>query len=161
MQQSSKNEQEPQLSLLEQAESYLKEFGFPYSYLENQPTIQCPLATTSSNYTVYFHMNKLETVLTLFIRLHLKVNDRRKLMVVDLLNRINRRLLFGNMFLDNEDGEICLATSHLSCTKQMTNEEVKILFMTGCNTIDDLWGPINMVAFGDMEPALAIANYKA
>lgn len=57
--------------------------------------------------------------------------------ILPVINNINRKLLFGNFFVDPEDGELAFRMTASVDNRSINDTMVAVMMSTGLNTIDD------------------------
>ncbi|MEP7347744.1 MAG: YbjN domain-containing protein, partial [Gemmatimonadaceae bacterium] len=131
--------------------------GYRYQQIDAQSlivTLRCERAV----YGVFFGANDSTNLVRLTTSYGSTVPEDRRVAIAEAVTRINARFSFGNFDLDFEDGElrfrIGIDVEDGLLSEQMVNN------MLGCalQAMDRFHPALMRIAFGDVEPAAAIAE---
>ncbi len=83
------------------------------------------------------------------------VPEGRRTAVLEAINRINYRLIYGNFELDLSDGELRIRTV-VESDAEIPDSMMERAFHSNLSTADKFFGPIIGIAFGNISPEIVL-----
>ena len=135
--------------------NFFKKNNFCFEVDENETTISTKFSGDNGNWHTHIHIDTDMEILFIISFCPLNAKDSKKLLVAELLTRINNNLLLGSFKLNFEDGLICFTNTQLLKQSPLNLINFETLFDTNLNTLDKHIPAISAVNSGYIEPCLA------
>jgi hypothetical protein len=132
--------------------------GYEYRYhLMDPSTLWLYIRNEAGLYALCFLTNEDARFMRIVGSYGSGVPDDRRVAVAELLSRINVRLGFGNFELDFDDGEVRFRVGEDVQGTQLTEAVVDRMLGYTLVTLDRYHQAVMTVAFGTVEPVVAMA----
>lgn len=142
-------------TLLHQTAAILEKEALKFSVLESSGMIELKMGLDSAVFRVLIVCNEERQYCSLRCILPNIAPASKKLSVAELFNRFNHQFIFGSFAMDMEDGEMYYQQSFMTSESRMEEEVLVRTLKIVLNTVNDQYGKIMSVLFGNVQPVLA------
>ncbi|PYP75951.1 MAG: hypothetical protein DMD35_19975, partial [Gemmatimonadetes bacterium] len=142
-------------ALMDIVRSMLDGHGYAYQLLDAH-TLHLTLRNKRGLYTFYFTADESRDFLRILGNYGPYVPTDRRAAIAEALTRINARSAIGNFDLDFTDGEIRFRASVDVEEGLLSGKMVDNMLGFTMNALERFHDPLMRIAFGDVEPELAL-----
>ena len=142
-------------TLLQQTAVILEKEALKFRILESSGMIELKMGLDSAVFTVLIACNEERQYCSIRCILPNMAPASKKLSVAELFNRFNHQFIFGSFAMDMEDGEMYYQQSFMTTESRMEEEVLVRTLKIALNTVNDQYGKIMSVLFGNVQPVLA------
>lgn len=138
--------------------AFLDGSQWPYAPLPNNPDwFRMAHNGDSGQWQCYLQIREKQAQVFFFSMCAMYIPVARRPAVAEFLNRANYGLVIGNFEMDYNDGEVRFKTYFDAQGFDITRKAVEVHVFANLSTFDRYNAGIMAVAFGDVDPATAIA----
>lgn len=147
-------------SLMDTVVRFFREDNWPYEQMEGRPVLRSGFRGDNGNWRCYAQVREEQEQFIFYSVLDVYVPENRRAAMAEFLTRANYGLIIGNFEMDWNDGEIRYKTSIDVEGDQLSVPLVHRLVYVNVLMMDRYLPGIMQVAFGNVEPAAAIASVE-
>lgn len=147
-------------SLMDTVIRFFQEDDWPFEQLEGRPVLRTGFRGDNGNWRCYAQVREEQEQFIFYSVLDVYVPENRRPAMAEFLTRANYGLIIGNFEMDWNDGEIRYKTSIDVEGSQLSVPLVHRLVYVNVLMMDRYLPGIMQVAFGNIDPAVAIANVE-
>jgi len=135
--------------------NFFKEKEWIYTIIEDKTIAILGISGKNGKLQCIADVSEDEKKMIFFSVCNSNVSDDKKLLMCELLTRINHGKFLGNFEMDFEDGEIRYKTSIYYGDLELSNDVIENLIMTNIVTMDNALVSIMQLIFSDTSPIQA------
>lgn len=147
-------------SLMDTVVRFFREDNWPFEQMEGRPVLRSGFRGDNGNWRCYAQVREEQEQFIFYSVLDVYVPENRRPAMAEFLTRANYGLIIGNFEMDWNDGEIRYKTSIDVEGDQLSVPLVHRLVYVNVLMMDRYLPGIMQVAFGNVDPAAAIANVE-
>lgn len=140
--------------------NFFREDNWDFDELPGKSILRLRVRGNNGTWTCFAQAREKENQFVFYSVLDLNVPPQRRQAMAEFLTRANYGLVIGNFEMDFEDGEVRYKTSIDVGGGPLTSDLIRPLVYINMLTMDRYLPGIMKVAFGDTEPAQAIAEIE-
>jgi hypothetical protein len=146
--------------MLKIVEEYLNENNWQFSQTEDSSLFMFGISVENGNFQCYLEVDTEDKNFLFCSICGSNVPIGKRSEILDLINRINYKLLIGNFEMDSEDGEIRYRTGIRYDFFEPTKDLVEQLVMANVLTMDAYFEAFMGVIYGDLDPTNALKKIE-
>ena len=140
--------------------AFLQEDQWRYEEIPGESAIRLSFTGQNARYDCFGRVNEAHEVFVFYSIIPVRVPETQRLLVAELLARINYGLYIGNFELDMNDGEIRYKTSIDVEGGDLTPRMVETLIAVNISTADRYFPSFADVMYAGVAPMEAVARIE-
>ena len=140
--------------------AFLQEDQWRYEEIPGESAIRLSFTGQNARYDCFGRVNEAQEVFVFYSIIPVRVPETQRLLVAELLARINYGLNIGNFELDMNDGEIRYKTSIDVEGGDLTPRMVETLIAVNISTTDRYFPSFADVMYAGVAPMEAVARIE-
>ena len=140
--------------------AFLQEDDWRYEELPDESAIRFSFTGKNARYDCFGRANEEHEIFVFYTIIPLRASESQRLLVAELLARINYGLNIGNFEMDMNDGEIRYKTSIDVEGGELTSRMVETLITVNISTTDRYFSSFTDVMYAGVDPAEAVLRIE-
>ncbi len=141
--------------------AFLQEDNWRYEELPDESAIRFGFTGKNARFECFGRVNEEHEVFVFYTIVPIRVSEGQRLLIAELLTRINYGLNIGNFELDMNDGEIRYKTSVDAEGGDLTARMVETLITVNISTTDRYFSSFTDVMYAGTAPTEAVARIES